>query len=315
MKHSVAIFSADGIGDAILLQVIALLAKKQSSDAILFHPQHAALQSLFPDFNLEQVPSKNILNNCLETFDQIFVQNDHGNIAFAMDKLRRNHPNGDKVIFIHPKDSKLEREGDIAFSKNIPFATNLINKIAPFFPNTHFSKTMLRQNFKTSNHRQHLKNVAIHPTSQDKARNWPPIKFIQLKHILESRGFHPYFIVHKDERKTWLNFGLKESELPLFPDLKCVGDKLHQTGYFIGNDSGIGHLASMLAVPSLTISNNKKRVVMWRPDFCKNRIITPSLLLPNFKGIGLPLRQWGWHYFVSVAQVERIFNQLVEDTP
>ena len=53
-----------------------------------------------------------------------------------------------------------------------------------------------------------------------------------------------------------------------------------ESGFFIGNDSGGGHLASNLRIPALIIGARKKLLNRWRPDWLKSEIIIPRRYLP-----------------------------------
>ncbi len=312
MKHSIALFPAQGIGDAVLMNVLALFAQEGGYHVCVYHPQHKALASLFPELELCLPPSLESLDTAIAPFNIVFVQNDHSQFAYIMDQRRLKHLS---ITFIHPKHSKLEKPGDIVFYKKYPFVTNLINLGLLMFPHITLPSTKLLSRFDPATLRSNKKLIGIHPTSKDPFRNWPAQKYIELKNRLQSLGFSPYFIIEKKEHPLWKQYKLNPDELPEFNSLHDIANMLHQSNYFIGNDSGIGHIASMVGLPTLTISNSYKRVRMWRPDFTTNLIITPRLPLPNWKTLHFRLRDKKWHHFVSVNAVLKKFNALLELAP
>ena len=81
---------------------------------------------------------------------------------------------------------------------------------------------------------------------------------------------------------------------------------LYESGYFIGNDSGGGHLASCLDIPTLSIHGRKGKARQWSPGWGKVQVVTPVINL-----IGGSIRQHYWKYFLPVAKVERAFNRLL----
>ena len=78
-------------------------------------------------------------------------------------------------------------------------------------------------------------------------------------------------------------------------------------GFFIGNDSGGGHLAACLHIPTLSIHGRKGKAKVWRPGWGQVEVVTPLINV-----IGGSLRQHLWKYFLSIAAVERGFTQLVK---
>ena len=67
-------------------------------------------------------------------------------------------------------------------------------------------------------------------------------------------------------------------------------------GALVGNDSGNGHLASFLGIPTVTIYRKKNPHFHWRPDWKPARVVCPRLVLPGLRG---PL----WKPFVTVGDV------------
>ena len=100
---------------------------------------------------------------------------------------------------------------------------------------------------------------------------------------------------------------------PHFKSLKEVAAFLYESGYLIGNDSGLGHLASNLNIPTLTISGNPKRVRLWRPDWALNHVVTIPFPLPNFKGIRMRVRENFWQHFIPVARTLKAFRKLTHE--
>ncbi|MFX0139468.1 MAG: glycosyltransferase family 9 protein, partial [Candidatus Hodarchaeota archaeon] len=142
--------------------------------------------------------------------------------------------------------------------------------------------------------------------------NWNPLKYLHLAIKLKKEGWEVSFIVSPQERKEWLHVLNQGFLLPKFTNLQEIAEYLYESAFLIGNDSGIGHLASNLKIPTLTISGNPKRVRLWRPDFFLGNIVTISFPLPNFKGIHFRFREKYWHHFISVSQICKAFHQLVK---
>ncbi|WP_297352954.1 glycosyltransferase family 9 protein [Paraburkholderia sp.] len=154
-------------------------------------------------------------------------------------------------------------------------------------------------------HRKYPLRVAIHPTASTADKCWLPARFIRLAIRLRELGFSPEFVVAPQERADWLyieRFGLK---LPDLGSLDNVATWVYESGWFIGNDSGIGHLASSLHIPTLSLFMRRGIARTWRPDWGTGQVLIGSTYLPT----GF-LKERYWKYMLSVRQVSRAFEQL-----
>jgi len=156
-------------------------------------------------------------------------------------------------------------------------------------------------------HRFFAHRVCIHPTSAENSKNWLPKKFLRLATRLENRGFEVVFIMSAAEREDWQAVLGNTFALQSFERLNDCASFLYESGYFIGNDSGCGHLASCLDIPTVSIHGRRGKSRLWRPGWGKVEVVTPSINV-----IGGDLRQHLWKYFLPVAAVERAFYRLVE---
>ena len=90
-----------------------------------------------------------------------------------------------------------------------------------------------------------------------------------------------------------------------FRKLDNVATWVYESGWFIGNDSGIGHLASSLHIPTLSLFMRRGIARTWRPDWGTGQVLIGSTFLPT----GF-LKERYWKYMLSVRQVSRAFEQL-----
>lgn len=153
-------------------------------------------------------------------------------------------------------------------------------------------------------HRQHEKRVVIHPTSTGAQRCWAPRHFKALGCALQDLGYEPAYIVAPHERAEWnwlLDHGLS---IPQFASLGDVAAFIHASGWFIGNESGIGHLASNLGIPTLSVTGRPTRTKAWRPAWSPSEIVFPAFLP------GGRLRDRYWRDLLSPGRVMSAFEQL-----
>ncbi len=103
----------------------------------------------------------------------------------------------------------------------------------------------------------------IHPGSGSPAKNWPIERFTELGLRLESLG----------HRVAWIR-GPAEPDAPAGvatfqvidrPSLRALAATLARSRVFIGNDSGVSHLAGAVGAPTLVLFG-PTRASVWRPD-------------------------------------------------
>jgi hypothetical protein len=149
--------------------------------------------------------------------------------------------------------------------------------------------------------RTHYGRVVIHPTSSRRGKSWSKEKFLRVAADLVKHGWEPVFVIGPGEEAEW-------PEGRVFPSLSEMATFIAESAYFIGNDSGLGHLASALGIPTVTLCRNCRTAEFWRPAWSPGSVITPTRWLPNIKGLRLRDERWQWG--ISVGNVLRHFAEL-----
>jgi heptosyltransferase III len=305
---STAVLCAGGLGDGLLMMITANGAKKSGRAVTIYHNLHKILSPLFPTFSILPYPGELIKE--LQAFDQIIVEND--NSARAWDIMENRH-HLKNCCFFFPTPSRMATSCDYTFSKGEAIGKSIAKATATLFS----LETPQMENglfIPTSTKNQHPKRIVIHPTSADPKRNWKQKQFLQLAKKLQSKGYEIAFAMSAAERKEWQIVTKLGFSLPTFNTLSDTANYIYASGYLIGNDSGLGHLASNLGIPTLTISGNPKRVSLWRPSWAPGKVATLLIDLPNFKGIRFRFREHFWQYFISMTKVYRRFQELANET-
>lgn len=154
--------------------------------------------------------------------------------------------------------------------------------------------------------KKYNKRVVIAPTSSLEKKNWGSKKFIFLARFLKTKGYEPVFAVSINERPQWEQILNNEFDLPEFNSIKNYAEYLFESLGFIGNDSGGGHVASLMGVPVLTIvTSTRKLNFKWRPGWGNNAVVAPGFTF-KFRG------KRHWQHFLSVKKVFNQFKQLIE---
>lgn len=153
------------------------------------------------------------------------------------------------------------------------------------------------------------RRVAIHPTGSHIEKIWPQRKFVALAKKLVQRGYEPTFLVAPAEREAWQHDHEASRSLRSFDRLADVAAWIAESGWFIGNDSGLGHLASALGVPTLTLFMRRGIARTWQPKWGRGAIVLPRNLV-----VGV-LKERYWTFALSARRVLHSFEQLTRGDP
>ncbi len=298
-KQHYAIFSCKGLGDGLISLILAHNLVQEGHEATLFHPFLQELQGWFPHIPIRP------LAEATEDYDHFF---------FFYEKLPPLEPLlrayekkfKEKICVLNPiattnTDYPYWENGQ--FDGHIPFVDNLyyfckrtLSLSAPTKKNGICIPTHLIKN-------KYPNRVIIHPTSSRNGKNWSPKKYISLAKKLEKVGFTPAWILTPQEQALW------PVHAETFSSLSDLASYIYESGVMIGNDSGIGHLASCLGLRTLTICRNADSARFWRPAWTQGYVLTPPKWLPNLKG--LRYRDKYWQTTISVRNVLKTFHRMV----
>ena len=110
------------------------------------------------------------------------------------------------------------------------------------------------------------KIALIHPAAAFATKRWATNNFARVAEYLSERGFAPVAIAarHESEILDQLVSEAKVGILPLDLSLPEVTALAARTQLFVGNDSGIAHIAAAAGTPSVVIFGSSN-IAHWRP--------------------------------------------------
>ncbi|MGB6977415.1 MAG: glycosyltransferase family 9 protein [Gammaproteobacteria bacterium] len=297
MKADIAIISALGLGDGLLSMILAHNLKQNGYSVKVFSDYLTQLHEWFPQHTIVNYPTGikagemrvEKLGELFQPFDLI-VSTD-GAPLFAYREML-----GDKYKIFYEHD----------FDRRQTIAANFMAICRDFFHLADFSIANGLVMPATLQPRKFIQRVIIHPTSTCHTKNWLPEKFVRLARKLQQQGFEPVFVVSPTERQEWLWVESHGFALPYFANLDRLARFVAESGYMIGNDSGIGHLASNLGIPTLSLFARRSMANLWRPNWSAGRVVTPVFQLP-----GARLRVRYWKKFLTVRRVRVAFDKLL----
>ncbi|NGX56488.1 MAG: hypothetical protein K1060chlam5_00731 [Candidatus Anoxychlamydiales bacterium] len=301
------IFCSKGLGDSLIFALLANNLKRNNYEPILFHNFLDEINDLF-DFEIKKYPKEDEIEDLLDLSSLIIINSDSQNINQKVLKTAKDKHN-DKLFELHPSTCKGNKGfiGDHKFNINKTMLDNLIDFCHKKLKLNNLVKDNGLKNFEDLIYRKYKKRVIIHPSSSDINKNWPEKKYIKLIKKLEKKDFEPKIILKNDEIN---NFSILKNYALKFNNLLEMSKYIYESGFMIGNDSGIGHLASNLKIPTLIIFSSRRKKDFWRCDFYKNEIVYPYPIL-NIKG--LRLRDKYWYKTIYTSKVFNKFINLTKD--
>ncbi len=112
--------------------------------------------------------------------------------------------------------------------------------------------------------------VLIHPGSGSPRKNWPKARFMELARRLAQAGHRVVWVLGPAEAdqagEGWGSESLDR------PSLEVLAATLGSARLFVGNDSGVSHLAAAVGAPTLAIFGPTDPLV-WTPDGTQVRTV------------------------------------------
>ncbi len=296
-----AVFSCLGLGDGLNALVLSYNLQRHGYIVDTFHPFLQEMQTWFPFTTISSLEKFSL--DSLLGYDKIFLFHEKTDQMLAVQTFCQERCSHTCTILnpIATLHNDYPFWGNGKFDGRKTFADNVVD----FCKKTlHLQESIKSCGIIQPSHvtqRKFPRRIVIHPTSSLATRNWSWDKFLMLKEEYKKRGWDPYFLLMPQEKAQYP--GVSEGESPDIHNLIEMALFIAESGIFIGNDSGPGHLASALGVPTLTICRSYTVASFWRPGFAPGEVVAPYSWLPNFKGFRW--RDHNWQRCVSVSKVLR----------
>ncbi|PKO34141.1 MAG: hypothetical protein CVU34_08990 [Betaproteobacteria bacterium HGW-Betaproteobacteria-7] len=130
-------------------------------------------------------------------------------------------------------------------------------------------------------HRRYAQRVVISPDSAGpEKKDWTPSRFLRLGKRLRARGYEPHIVVAPKNHERWQTLVDGQLPVPRFERIDALAAFIYESRCLIANDSGNGHLASFLGIPTITIYRKQNAHYHWRPDWAAGTVVCPRLTLP-----------------------------------
>ena len=309
-----AIISTNGLGDGLIALVMSNNMYLNGWQVDTYHDGNLdQLQNWFFHLPIKPYPNES-LSDFFNKYDKIFVYYSEA-ISFIKDVIKFGKDKRKKdTIVLSPSFSRNYGQQafyeDAYFLPNLPYADN----IKLFCERILHLKTTTKENGMKNpyqlTHRKNACKVIFHPEAAKNGRKWGKERYVKLAINLMKDGYTSAFIVSPKERYYYEDIERYGIELRSFDSFDKLASFIYECGYMVGNDSGIGHLASSLGLATLTLSRSKRTTDLWRPAWGSNIVLYPSYWVPNIKIFRL--RDKHWQKFISVKKVKGNFKKLIK---
>jgi hypothetical protein len=121
-----------------------------------------------------------------------------------------------------------------------------------------------------------VKTVLIHPGAGSRRKRWPLSGFLELAAQLSDRQLQPEFVIGPVERDLLPELERHGVTLHLERGVLDLPVLLRSAAAYIGNDSGISHLAAWVGLPCVVIFGPSDPL-RWRPWGGRVEIVRPAL--------------------------------------
>ncbi|NGX28329.1 MAG: hypothetical protein K940chlam1_00505 [Candidatus Anoxychlamydiales bacterium] len=305
----VANFSSQGLGDGLIALMLSYNLYLNGYEVDTFHNSLDQMQSYFPNLPIKKYPRLDDIEKIIKNYDQIFISYNEGSTFIQKLIKEGKKTKASKVFVLNPCPSR--KVGSQPFYKDAFFDPNLcmVENIENFSKNIlklkKISKKIDLSIPKNLTFKKFSRRIIIHPSSAKKSKNYSIDKYLQLAKVLKDKNFEPVFVISEKERAEYkmikdLGFNLKA-----FDNLKDLTGFVYESSFMIGNDSGIGHLASLLGLSTITIFRNHRSAKLWRPGWSQNKIVFPNKFIPNLSLYRL--RDKHWNAFISFGKIANYF--------
>jgi hypothetical protein len=254
----VGLLCSEGIANGLMMMVASHRLMCEGARVITFHNRLHELSPWFGEHDFAFRPNIEDVEAAFAPLDLLIVQYDSSPYTKEVIQILSAKQNPKLSIFYptyskytHPKLTPIDR----IFDKNLPMVDNIAIAISSILQLNDHSKNNGLLPPQHLLHRRYRKRVAILPSSQT---------------------LHKYQKIADDVSRYGFNPLLLDSQ-----DLSLGASIIYESGYFIGPESDLCHLASNLQIPTLVVSGNKKPLGLWRPGWLRSSYITKPRWVPH----------------------------------
>jgi ADP-heptose:LPS heptosyltransferase len=263
-RRNVLIFHLGALGDFVLTWPLALALGRIYPQSRIFYVTHAQKGALAErvlrldaadiEGGWHHLFTPNVTSESLPERARKLLASTHAVFSFLANaddgwsqNVRRLAPEAELTVLRGPRELELPAEQALLEElKSRPFVQTAVAQILN-------SISQRGVGF----HRAPNGSVVLHPGAGSAAKRWPVERFIELAARLRADGRPVRFVIGETECGQWTAQSIailrQAGEVKQPADYLQLLEALSSASLFIGNDSGPGHLAGIIGVPTLSL--------------------------------------------------------------
>jgi heptosyltransferase-3 len=253
----VAIISSETISDGLMMMCATHRLSSEGAFVITFNDKLHELTNWFPGYDFSRRLSLDDISLYLDSFDLVILQYDGSNYAKNVYKILSGKCRPILSVF-YPTHSKYTHPPltlyDRVFDSRLPTVDNVSLAISSLLQVRDHSKNNGLAAPSNLLHRRYKNRVAILASTRIRK------KYEKIAEEVRKLGFDPIFVT--------------EDNISLGASI------IYESGYFIGPQSDLCHLASNLHIPTLVVSG-KEPISLRKPGWLKSSFIIFPKWLPQ----------------------------------
>lgn len=289
----VAFVMSHALGDTLVSMVIVRNLRRYGIAVDVYGRVAHALRAWFPGVTIHPLPAPEDSHAVLAAYDTVLQMQRHEPYADLVD----THPGAvhlRQVLYAPQGGTMAHRFAAFCRARfGLPEATIDNGIVPPPVPST------LR-------HRRYRNRVLIHPEASRADKCWLPRRFIAVAQRLRAAGYEVQFVIAPHERERWGALAAAGFAMTACEDLHALACTVYESGWCIANDSGVGHLASNLGIPTLSVFRRRGVSERWRPAWGRVDVILPWQWIPTAY-----LKERLWRHTLTCARVLNAFERMV----
>jgi ADP-heptose:LPS heptosyltransferase len=239
--------------DAICQPQLGELAKELGLIDNWFSQDAARFASLFSDSIHPDI------RHLLNSYHEVVLFSFSENLECAINQIRR-HP----VYRIPPRPPEYDKiHVAVHILKNLLKCGLIVKEDYPNSPGLLFSMV----NNTVYYERPHTRMILLHPGAGSRKKMWPLSNHLQLEQLLKADRYRPEYVIGPAEeflRPQLQGCGDAQPAVHYPDKLSDLISLMKSADGFIGNDSGVSHLAAFLGLPTIAVFGPSDPKV-WRP--------------------------------------------------
>lgn len=286
----IGIIPSRGFGDGLIFLIAAHNLQEKGFIPTTYSPALSSFRMWLPNTRIHpEIPH---VSHFKEHHDALILQHDNSKASYEMADL----PIPVFRFFGEycPKKHGKPRPTDYICDRSIPMAHNVRLAMIRWFGSCSLSNGLIPPSGLVF--QKYARRIALHPGSSSSQKNWPLAKFEQISLFLQRSGFEPVWVTNQEGA-------------PQFASLDLLASFLYESYAFIGNDSGPGHLASYLNLPSLIIGPSRSHLNLWQPGWTKSHLAFP----PQWSSY-IPWDRRNWQKWISTKKIIKILKNNILQT-